>query len=171
MKHRPPPVALALSLLLVPALAGCNRNTAVGNDREARLDAPPTPAPVVRAEAALENVATELVKPETMSDADLQALGGRTGRCVVRLTEVGFPSFLFEPGGSGAIKLNGKLIVLPSAGELRFADGGLSVTLRPLEGEEGSAGLAGMQMIVVPPGAGDEIGYSGYVHCYDGGRA
>jgi len=155
---------------LVLALTGCNRNTAVGNDREAQLDPPPTAAPVMHAEAALANVATEIIKPETMSNADIQALGGRSGRCAVKLTEVAFPSFLYRPGGSGAIKLNGKLIALAPAGEGRFADGDLSVMLRPL-GEEGNAGLKAMQMIVVPPGATDELGYSGYVQCYDGDAA
>ena len=169
MKRRVAALTLALPLLV--ALAGCNRNTAVGNDREAQVEAPPTPAPIVGVEAGLENVATALLKPETMSNTDLQALGGTRGRCAVKLTEVAFPSFLYEPGGSGAIKLNGKLIVLPQESAGRFADAGLSVTLRPLEGDEGNAGLEGMQMIVVPPGAKDEIGYHGYVQCYDGGEA
>src|SRR3546814_13310866 len=75
-----------------------------------------------------------------MSNADVQALGGRQGRCAVVLTEVAFPSFLYLPQGSGAIKLNGKLIVLPRTGEKQFADGGLSVTLRSVA-EKGAAGL------------------------------
>lgn len=162
---------LAFGALVAPvllALAGCNRNTATGNDREAQREAPPTPAPATGAEAALANVATALIKPETMSDADVAALGGRSGRCAVVQTEVAFPSFLYQPGGQGAIKLNGKLIVLQPAGAGRFADGGLSVTLRPLE-ETGNAGSRGMKMIVVPPGAKDEIGYHGYVRCYERG--
>jgi len=161
--------ALAAAALML-ALTGCNRNTAPGNDREAAVDAPPTPAPVMGAETALANVAPEIIKPETMSNADIQALGGREGRCAVKLTEVAFPSFLYQSGGSGAIKLNGKLIVLPAAGEGRFTDGDLSVTLRLLD-DEGNAGLRAMQMIVVPPGAADELGYSGYVECYRGGKA
>ena len=156
--------------LCAPALllAGCNENTAVGNDREAQLEPAPTPAPIMGATAALENIATTIIKPETMSVADIQALGGRDGRCAILLTEVAFPSFLYEPGGTGVIKLNGKLIPLPSSGADSFADGGLSVTLVPLEDEEGDAGLEAMEMIVVPPGAKDEIGYSGFVQCYDG---
>lgn len=161
-------VALALPLSL--ALASCNENTAVGNDREAQVEAPPTPSPVVEAEAALENVATALIKPETMSNADIQALGGRAGRCAIVLTEVAFPSFLYEPGGPGVIKLNGKLIPLPMVREGQFAAGGLSVTLRPLD-EEGDAGLQAMNMIIVPPGAEDEVGYSGFVQCYEGEQA
>lgn len=158
--------AAVLCLPIALALAACNQNTAIGNDREAQLEPAPTPAPIMQAGPALANVATAAIKPETMSDVDIQALGGRRGRCAVVLTEVAFPSFLYEPQGQGAIKLNGKLIVLPRTGADRFADAGLIVTLQPGD-EEGDAGLQAMEMIVVPPGAKDEIGYSGYVRCFD----
>ncbi|MGE4306056.1 MAG: DUF6692 family protein [Novosphingobium sp.] len=162
----------AILLLGVAALGltACNRNTAVGNDREAQLDPAPAAAPIESASAALENVSTAIMKPETMSKADVDALGGKRGRCEVVLTEVAFPSFLYEPGRSGAIKLNGKLIPLAANGDNRFADGGLSVTLRQLE-EEGNVGSQGIEMIVVPPGAKDEIGYHGYARCYQGREA
>src|SRR3546814_10051001 len=99
------------------ALSACNQNTAAGNDREARVEPAPTPAPIMHAQEALQNVATAIIKPETMSNADVQALGGRQGRCAVVLTEVAFPSFLYLPQGSGALKPHGKLIVLPRTGE------------------------------------------------------
>lgn len=150
-------------------LAGCNQNTAVGNDREAQLDPAPTPAPIVGAAAALEDVAAELIKPQTMTAADIAALGGLDGKCVIRLTEVAKPSFVFEAGERGVIKLNATLIVLPATSANRFADGSLSVTLVP-NGEEGDAGLTGMDMIVVPPRSQDELGYSGFVQC-DAGDA
>ncbi len=159
---------LATLIVLALPLGGCNRNTAPGNDREAQVEPPPTPAPRMEAAAALDNVATAIVKPETMSTADLGALGGLAGKCAVRLTEVAFPSFVYRPGESGTIKLNGKLITLPAAGEGRYAEGGLSVALRP-NGEEGDAGLAGVDMILVPPGAKDELGYSGFLDCEKGG--
>src|SRR3546814_3462208 len=79
------------------ALSACNQNTAAGNDREARVEPAPTPAPIMHAQEALQNVATAIIKPETMSNADVQALGGRQGRCAVVLTEVAFPSFLYLP--------------------------------------------------------------------------
>ena len=156
---------IALFTALALPLAGCNENTAVGNDREAQVEPAPTPAPIMGAQAALRNVATAIIKPETMTDADVTALGGREGRCVVKLTEVAFPSFLYEPGANGAIKLNGKLIVLPSTGAHEFEEGELTVALKPLD-EEGDAGLQGMEMIIVPPGAKDELGYRGYVQCF-----
>lgn len=141
---------------------GCDRNTALGYDREAQLDPAPTPAPIAPAPVALANVAPEVVKPEVMSTADTAALGGREGRYAFRLTEVGFPAFLFEPGGSGAIKLNGTLIPVGAAGPGRFASGDLLVTTRSLD-EEGSAGLQVMELVVVPPQAKDELGYRGYI--------
>lgn len=146
------------------ALAGCNRNTAIGNDREAQLEPAPRPAPIMAPEAALANVSTALIKPETMSVADLAAVGGLDGRCALRLTELAYPSFVFAPDGTGTIKLNGKLVPLPAAGEGRFARGDLSVILRPRD-ERGDAGLAGMDMIVLVPGAKDELGYAGFVDC------
>ncbi|MET1755871.1 DUF6692 family protein [Novosphingobium sp. RD2P27] len=152
---------------LALALSACNQNSAVGNDREAQVDPAPTPAPIVPAGKALANVATALIKPETMTEADIQALGGRQGRCAVVLTEVAFPSFLYETEGAGAIKLNGKLIVLPRTGPAQFAENGLTVMLRPGT-EEGDAGLTAMEIIIMPPGAEDEIGYKGYVKCFDG---
>lgn len=154
-------VPLALAALV---LTGCNRNTAIGNDREAQLDPAPTAAPVVRAAAALENVAPALIKPETMSFADLAVLRPLAGDCAVRLTEVAFPSFIYTPGAAGTIKLNGKLIRLPATDDMRFADQGLTVTLRPGE-ERGDAGLEEIDMIVVPPDADQEAGYAGFRDC------
>jgi hypothetical protein len=150
--------------MLLLALGGCNRNTAIGNDREAQLEAASRPAPVMAPREALANVSTALVKPETMSVADVAAAGGLEGQCAVRLTELAYPSFVFAPGGSGTIKLNGKLVPLPAAGEGRFAQGDLSVILRP-RAEEGAAGLPGMDMIVLVPGAQDELGYASFVDC------
>ncbi len=145
-------------------LAACKQNTAPGNDRKAQLEPAAKPAPVEPASAALANVAIAITKPETMTDADVQAIGGTKGRCVFRLTEVAFPSFIFEPGRQGAIKLNGKLIPVSAAGKDRYASGDLIITTRRLD-ETGDAGIQGMELIVVPPGAKDEIGYRGYVLC------
>ncbi|GMM93731.1 MULTISPECIES: DUF6692 family protein [Erythrobacteraceae] len=148
------------------ALSGCNQNTAIGNDREAQLDPAPTPVPIEPASQALQNVATAIVKPETMSDADIQAIGGTAGRCVYRLTEVGFPTFVYQPDSEAFIKLNGKIIPLSADGPDRFTSGELLVTTRLID-EEGNAGLQAQEIIVVPPGAKDELGYRGYVRCDD----
>lgn len=149
---------------LVLTLAACNQNTAPGNDREASLEPPATPAAIEPAAAALANVATAIVKPETMTDADIKAIGGTQGRCIFRLTEVGFPSFVYKPGTEGFIKLNGKLIPLQTAGQDRYSSGELLVATRDVD-ETGNAGLQAMEVIVVPPGAKDEIGYRGYREC------
>jgi hypothetical protein len=155
---------LILLASLSAVLAGCNQNTAIGNDREAHLDPPAKASSIEPAASALQGVATALVKPETMTDADIAAIGGDQGRCVFRLTEVGFPTFVYEPNGSGFIKLNGKLIPVEPDGADRFTSGGLLVTTQMLD-DEGNAGLQAQQLIVVPPGAEDELGYRGYVIC------
>lgn len=105
-----------------------------------------------------------------MSDADVQALGGKSGRCAIKLTEVGFPSFLYRQDGPGAIKLNGKLIVLPKTSSGRFEADDLLVVLRLVD-EVGNAGLKAAEMIIVPPGAKEETGYRGYIQCFKGGKA
>ena len=160
----------AIALPLALSLAGCNRNTATGNDREAQLDPAPSAAEIASATEALRNVSTALIKPETMSPADIAALGGLTGKCAVRLTEVAFPSFVYESGVRGVIKLNGKLIPLPATGQNSFRSGELGVTLLPND-EEGDAGLPAIDMIVVPPGAEDELGYAAFVECRDRGAS
>lgn len=159
---------LACTMIAIAPLAACNSNSAPGNDREAQIDAAPTPAPRMGAAEALAGIATAAIQPETMTNADIAALGGLEGRCAIRLTEVSEPSFVYQPQGTGAIRLNGKLIVLPPSGGERFADGGLTVTLRPVEGE-GDAGLPEYEMIVMLPGAADELGFRGYRDCTSAG--
>lgn len=156
--------AIALALTLPLALGACNQNTAIGNDREAHLDPPAKASPIEPASSALRNVATAIVKPETMTEADLAAIGGTQDHCVFRLTEIAFPSFVYEPGARGYIKLNGKLIPLSASGENRYASGDLVVTTRELDAV-GNAGLQALEMIVVPPGAEDELGYHGFANC------
>src|SRR3546814_20244460 len=90
---------IAILTLAALPLAACNTNTAVGNDREAQLDPPATAAPIESAASALANLSPGLMLPETMSEADLAALGaGNT--CTLRLTQVAFPAFvLVRKGG------------------------------------------------------------------------
>ena len=52
-----------------------------------------------------------------MSDADVSAIGGKEGRCVFRLTEVGYPTFVYEPGSQGFIKLNALRLRLRALGQ------------------------------------------------------
>ncbi|OBX18946.1 hypothetical protein A9995_10425 [Erythrobacter sp. QSSC1-22B] len=149
---------------LTATLAACNQNTAIGNDREARLDPPAEASPIEPASSALQNVATALVKPETMSAADIAAIGGTSGRCVYSLTEVGFPTVVYEPGAQAFVKLNGKLIPMQAAGRDRYVSGELLLTMRTLD-DEGNAGLQSQEIVIVPPGAEDELGYRGYINC------
>ena len=156
-----------LALAAASALAACNSNTAPGNDQEAEREAPAEAAPQMGASEALSGIATGTIQPETMTDADVASLGGLDGRCTLRLTEVGLPSLLY--GGEAreaTIKLNGKLITLPSTGENLYRDGGLSVRFRPVDEEAGRGGRREAEMIVMLPGAEDELGFRGYEVCY-----
>lgn len=147
-------------------LSGCNQNTAPGNDREAQLEPAPPPAPQERAAEALSGVATEILQIETMSDADVASIGGLDGRCTIRLTQVGYPSFVYGgPQNTGIIKLNGKLIPLPAVSETTFEQSGLSVVIRPVDEEFGDDSMREAEIIVMLPGAKDELGYRGYESC------
>ena len=142
-------------------LAACNSNSAPGNDRLAELEKEAVAAPRMAAGPALDNVAPGALYPGTLNEADLRSLGGTSGRCVFRMTRVGFPSFLY--GGSarqGTIKLNGKLVMLPARGGASYADAGLTVEMRE---EEGSGEEA--TMILRIPGAPDELGFRGFSNC------
>lgn len=156
----------ALPLLFVLPLAACNSNSAPGNDQEAALEAPATASQQASAADALSGIATGAIQPETMTDADTASLGGTDGRCVFRMTEVGYPSFLYGgSGGTGTIKLNGTLITLPAVGNGRYQDGGLRVTLTPIDAETGRGDRREAEMIVQLPGAPDELGFRGYEQC------
>lgn len=154
---------LALALAAA-SLAACNSNTAPGNDTGAELDPPAEPSPQMSASEALSGVATEVLQPEIMNEADIVSLGGLTRRCIFRMTRVDFPTLLFGGReGDATIKLNGKLITLPSAGDGLYRDGGLSVLLRRPEGESDELQMA--EMIVMLPGARDELGFRGFADC------
>lgn len=155
-------VLAALPLML----AACNSNTAAGADREAHTEAAPTAAPQMSAAEALSGIATEAIALETLSDADIASLGGYEGHCVFRTTKVAFPSFYYRPGDAGAIKLNGKLIPLSASEEGRFSDGDLAVELRSARGE-GGAGPSEHELILMLPEAKDELGYRGYLQCFE----
>ncbi|MGE0776175.1 MAG: DUF6692 family protein [Sphingomonadaceae bacterium] len=156
--------AILFAALSALGLGACNRNSATGNDREAQMDPAPAPAPRMPAAQALSGIATEAVQAETMSEADTASLGGLQGKSVIRLTAVGFPSFMLD-GRSGVIKLNGKLIPLRADRDGMFADGQLRVVVRPVDDKFNADGVREADMIVMLPGAKDEIGYRGYEDC------
>ena len=157
----------ALMAALALPLTACNSNTAPGNDREAQLDPPATAASIESAASALANVSPGLMLPETMTGADLAALGAESS-CQFRLTEVAFPSFVYDGNGQGAIKINGKLIPVTASGPDSYASGELRIQTRILD-DEGDAGLQMQEMIVAAPRAKDELGFWGYTTCPGGG--
>lgn len=156
------PRAAALAAGLVVA-AGCIDNPAPGNDREAELDPPARAAEVATAEAAISGVATGLLKPEIMTDADLESAPRIEDRCTFRFTRVGFPVLVY--GSSGVLKLNGKLVVLPRVGDGRYGAGGVEVRVRPLDGGAERETSFAAEMVVGLPGAPDELGFHGYSGC------
>ncbi len=161
----------AITLTAALLLGACNRNTATGNDREAQVDPAETAAPQNGAGEALSGITTGAVQPETMSDADIASLGGLAGNCVIRLTGVAFPSFFEDRAGNrGFVKLNGKLVRVSRVGDGRFADGGLTVLIRPVEDGGSNNGLPAAEMIIALPDAKDELGFRGYRDCGSGAR-
>ena len=154
---------IAILTLAALPLAACNTNTAVGNDREAQLDPPATAAPIESAASALANLSPGLMLPETMSDADLATLGAEN-TCQFRLTEVAFPSFVYDNSGGGAIKINGKLIPVTASASGEYANGELRIRTRILD-DEGDAGLQMQELIVAGPRMKDEFGFWGYTTC------
>lgn len=168
------------SLILIPflgaclMLAGCQHaNPSTGNDAEAALDPPKAAAPQRSAAQALAGVAMEDVQPETMSEADLDSLGGTRDRCVFRLDADGWPSFVY--GGvqtGGILKLNETLVTLPRAGPHAFADSGLQVTLRLLTKDASRDAQRPADLIIRLPQAPQELGFQGYIECHgEGARA
>ncbi len=158
-----------LSILTVAAglaLAGCNSNTAPGNDKEAQLDSPAKAVAQADAASALAGIATGAIQPETMTPADIASLGGNAGRCLFSMTEVGFPSMVYGGGTNAAtVRLNGKLITLPSSGEGKYTGGGLSVAVRPVDAKAGRGERREAEMVIMLPGAKDELGYRGFSMC------
>lgn len=149
-------------------LAGCHHaNPSTGNDTEAALD-PPRPAAAQRSAAqALDNVAMADVQPETMSQPDLDSLGGIRDRCVFRLDADGWPSFVY--GGAqagGVLKLNETLVLVPRTGPDAFADGGLQVTLRPLDAGASHDDQQPANLVIRLPHTPQELGFQGYTECH-----
>ena len=158
-----------LSIFTVAAglvLAGCNSNTAPGNDKEAQLDAPAKAVAQADAATALAGIATGAIQPETMTLADIASIGGSNGRCQFRMTEVGYPSLVYGGARNAAtVRLNAKLITLPSSGEGKYADGGLSVAVRPVDAAAKPGERHEAEMVIMLPGAKDELGYRGFSTC------
>lgn len=169
MRRRVPVLSLARSVALSVGLAvvvsGCIDNSAPGNDREAGLEPPAPPAELASAAAALDGVATGLLMPEIMPDADVARIPDIGDRCAFRMTRVGFPVFVY--GTAGIVKLNGKLVPLDRTGDGQYAAGGIRATVRPLEDADAGAGGEPFpaEFVVRLPGAPNELGFHGFARC------
>lgn len=151
------------SLVLALLVAGCPENSAPGNDREAELAPPEPPAEVSSVGSAIGGVATGLLIPQTMTEADLANLPDVEVRCQFRFTTVGLPIVAY--GSAAVLKLNGKLVPLPATGDGRYAADGVTVTVRPLEEETVDGEPFATEFVLRLPEASDELGYHGYSTC------
>lgn len=154
----------ALTIAAVLLAAACNDNYAVGNDRESELDPPAQPAEVMAAGAALQGIATSLVIPQIMTPADQRNVPAVANPCEFRMASVGEPVVVYGPQ-QAVVKLNGKLVPLPASGTDSYATDGVTVTVRPVEGEAEAEGAFEAEFILRLPGAKDELGYHGYADC------
>ena len=80
-----------------------------------------------------------------------------------RYTRVGLPIVIYGPQ-TGVIKLNGKLVPLVARGGGVYADGGVSVTVRPLEDPEGDEPFPA-EFVLRLEGEPNELGYHGFSGC------
>lgn len=152
-----------LPLLLTVVVSACVENTAPGNDREASLDPPRPAAEVASADVALSGVATEILYPEDMTAADRRAAPGEGEGCAFRFTRVGLPVFLYG-ADTGVIKLNGKLIPLPGRGDDAYEEGGVRVSVRPLDDPEGDEPFPA-ELVLRFQEAPNELGFHGFSGC------
>lgn len=151
-----------VALALVAASTACVDNVAPGNDREAELDRPAPPAEVAPASEAIAGVDVGLLLPQIMTDADLAAAPSVGSGCRFRFTEVGFPVVVY--GSSAVVKLNGKLVPLPGSTDGRYTDGGIEVTVRPVEAQNSDDRFEA-EFVLRLPGAPNELGFRGYAEC------
>ena len=155
------------ALTLCMLLAACASNTAPGNDREAELDPPQSPAPMANVDAAIAGVETTLLHPQVITDTDLAAVTLPAGGCSFRFTRVDFPIFLYSPAasGSGLMKLNGKLAMLEGRGVGEFASGGVRVQVRAVAETAEERELHQAELILMLPEGKHERGYRGFAQC------
>lgn len=150
-------------------VSGCTDNEAPGNDREAGLSSPEPPAELAPAGAAIEGVVTGLLQPQVFTDADLRNVPEVGDRCIFSFTRVGLPILVY--GSTAVLKLNGKAVALPAAGDGEYAADGVTLTLRPLEDDPGAGELFSSELVLRLPGADHELGYHGYSRCGEGAPA
>lgn len=159
-------LSILLFTALFPIVVGCdNDNIAPGNDKESILETRPEASPVVGASDAIRNVAIELLKPEIMTEADLKVLPPAQ-KCRVRMTERGFPVLTFEQGLSGmaTIKLNGKLVNLPSVTPGKYEADRIQVEVGLLSTGIGDH-VRDVRLVLRFRDVKHELGYSGFAVC------
>lgn len=130
--------AAAFAVLM---LGACADNDVPGNDRGAATAEPQPPAELANADEAINQAAPGKVYPGTLLPEEIASVIDPDSACRFAYTRAGYPVLAFAPagteGGSGVIKLNGKLMEL----DLQSADGaaaemsapGLQISVRRLD--------------------------------------
>jgi hypothetical protein len=154
-------VPIAVSVALV--VAGCIENTSPGNDREAELSSPRPAAETMAVGQALAGVASSLLHPQTMTDADLASLPVLPGACRFRMTKVGAPVLVH--GSEAVLKLNDRLVKLPSNGAGRYEADGVTVAVRDLDERNDTGESFAAEFVLWLPGARNELGFHGFSRC------
>lgn len=155
-------VGLSLLVPLCVIVSGCVDNTSPGNDREAELDPPRRPAHFASAGEAIDGVATHLLMPEIMTDADLANVTHEGDGCLFRMTRVGLPVLVY--GADAIVKMNGRLVSLEGRGNGRYVADGVEVSVRPLTAGT-DEGQFPAQFVLRLPGAANELGFHGFSEC------
>lgn len=110
------PAAFLLALLL----GGCGDNAPSGASRlEAR---PPQTAELVSPGETIAGAFVPQLDPHTMNDAEIGKALPQGYRCAFRYTSTGKPVIAVGDDATAALKLNGKLALLPSATVPQSAD-------------------------------------------------
>lgn len=161
-------------MLLALSGAGCNRNTAAGNDRAADVSEPPRIAEPAAVETAVSEADRNAIYPHTMLSAEYEPVVGADPKCQFQLTAVGMPILVAE-GRTGAVKINGKIVSLESPGanpeeglNITMSAGDIEVVVVPLE-EEGDTLDNGLHKreadFLFNVKEGRSAGYRGYYLC------
>lgn len=156
--------------LLALLLGGCGDDAPSGASRlEAR---PPQTAELVSPGEAIAGAFVPQLDPHTMNDAEIGKALPQGYRCAFRYTSTGKPVIAVGDDATAALKLNGKLALLPSAPVAHaFADGaayeadGVRVVVTAAPPPTGRVRTRRDAILRFTVGSMLQVGYAGYYGC------
>lgn len=158
----------ALTVLALCALAACNRNEVIGNDRAAESAEPVPPADIVPAGQAVAEADTAAIDPLTLRDSEIIRVTGARDFCGYAYTAAGHPVLAWDADApeTAAIKLNGKLVGLTRSGPLAYGAGPVEARLETEAGGDIPAGGRKVETtLMFRVGPDHEWGFGGYAAC------